>query len=126
MKISASIYSDKRRGLKEVIDDLVTCEFFIGLGSGLSWLAWACELPIVLISGFSDKINETVCYDYLTNLVSDFCLKNEFKLIENLCYQIFNLLKANLDKGFYIEVKVTKISPPLKFPTSGVSYKICS
>ncbi len=28
-------------------------DFFIGLGSGLSWLAWACRKPVVLISGFS-------------------------------------------------------------------------
>ncbi len=33
--------------LQEVINDLTTCEFFIGLGSGLSWLAWACKLPVV-------------------------------------------------------------------------------
>ena len=28
-------------------------DFFIGLGSGLSWLAWAVKKPVVLISGFS-------------------------------------------------------------------------
>lgn len=28
-------------------------EFFIGLSSGLSWLAWAAGTPVVLISGFS-------------------------------------------------------------------------
>lgn len=28
-------------------------DFFIGLGSGLSWLAWAVRKPVVLISGFS-------------------------------------------------------------------------
>ncbi|MEG0825643.1 MAG: hypothetical protein RSG86_07835, partial [Oscillospiraceae bacterium] len=27
--------------------------FFIGLPSGLSWLAWAARIPVVLISGFS-------------------------------------------------------------------------
>jgi autotransporter strand-loop-strand O-heptosyltransferase len=63
----------KGGNLQEVIDDLSECEFFIGLGSGLSWLAWACKLPVVLISGFSEKwaettldtyrvINESVCH----------------------------------------------------------------
>lgn len=63
----------KGGNLQEVIDDLTECEFFIGLGSGLSWLAWACKLPVVLISGFSEKwaettldtyrvINESVCH----------------------------------------------------------------
>ena len=63
----------KGGNLQEVIDDISSCEFFIGLGSGLSWLAWACKLPVVLISGFSEKwaetkldtyrvINESVCH----------------------------------------------------------------
>ena len=63
----------KGGNLQEVINDLSECEFFIGLGSGLSWLAWACKLPVVLISGFSEKwaettldtyrvINESVCH----------------------------------------------------------------
>ncbi len=41
--------------LKEVIN---SCEFFIGIGSGLSWLAWTLNIPIVLISGFSTPISE--------------------------------------------------------------------
>ena len=63
----------KGGSIQDVIDDLTTCEFFIGLGSGLSWLAWSVGLPVVLISGFSEKwaetnldtyrvINESVCH----------------------------------------------------------------
>ena len=44
--------------LEDRINDLYHCEFFIGLGSGLSWLAWACEKPVVMISGFSDPKSE--------------------------------------------------------------------
>jgi len=33
-------------------------EFFIGLSSGLSWLAWAMDIPVVLISGFTAATNE--------------------------------------------------------------------
>jgi autotransporter strand-loop-strand O-heptosyltransferase len=33
-------------------------DFFIGLSSGLSWLAWAVGTPVVLISGFSHPTNE--------------------------------------------------------------------
>jgi len=32
--------------------------FFIGLSSGLSWLAWAAGCPVVLISGFTEPYNE--------------------------------------------------------------------
>jgi autotransporter strand-loop-strand O-heptosyltransferase len=33
-------------------------EFFVGLSSGLSWLAWAVGVPTVLISGFTHPNNE--------------------------------------------------------------------
>ncbi len=33
-------------------------EFFVGLSSGLSWLAWAMGTPVVLISGFTHPLNE--------------------------------------------------------------------
>lgn len=39
--------------LAERIALLRHADFFIGLGSGLSWLAWSCRIPVVLISGFS-------------------------------------------------------------------------
>lgn len=32
--------------------------FFIGLPSGLSWVAWACGIPVILISGFTDPYVE--------------------------------------------------------------------
>jgi len=57
--------------LEKRIEQISGAEFFIGLGSGLSWLAWACNIPVVLISGFSKQfaefytpyrvINENVC-----------------------------------------------------------------
>lgn len=33
-------------------------EFFVGLSSGLSWLAWAVGTPVVMISGFTHPANE--------------------------------------------------------------------
>jgi autotransporter strand-loop-strand O-heptosyltransferase len=35
-------------------------EFFVGLSSGLSWLAWAMHTPVVMISGFTHPTNEFV------------------------------------------------------------------
>ena len=46
------------KSLIDRIDVLKNCDFFVGLGSGLSWLAWACNKPVVMISGFSDPISE--------------------------------------------------------------------
>ena len=39
--------------LRERINLLAYAEFFIGLGSGLSWLAWAVDIPVILISGIT-------------------------------------------------------------------------
>jgi autotransporter strand-loop-strand O-heptosyltransferase len=47
-----------RLPLSERIALLRHADFFIGLGSGLSWLAWACRIPVVLISGFSLPVCE--------------------------------------------------------------------
>jgi autotransporter strand-loop-strand O-heptosyltransferase len=37
---------------------LAGADFFIGLSSGLSWLAWAVDVPVVMISGFTKAYNE--------------------------------------------------------------------
>jgi autotransporter strand-loop-strand O-heptosyltransferase len=46
------------RPLMERINWLRHCEFFIGLSSGLSWLAWAAGAKVVLISGFTHPLTE--------------------------------------------------------------------
>ena len=46
------------RPLQERIDLIKDADFFIGLSSGLSWLAWGCRVPVVLISGFTAPWNE--------------------------------------------------------------------
>ena len=44
--------------LSDRINDLVHSEGFIGVGSGLSWLAWAVDTPVMMISGFSEEWTE--------------------------------------------------------------------
>lgn len=39
--------------LQQRVDVLKGASMFIGMGSGLAWLAWCCKIPVVLISGFS-------------------------------------------------------------------------
>ena len=60
--------------LNDLIELLQESEFFIGISSGLSWLSWACNIPTVIISGFTDidlepleggvirVINKNVCH----------------------------------------------------------------
>ena len=44
--------------IHERINQIYNCEFFIGLSSGLSWLAWALNKKVVMISGCTLPINE--------------------------------------------------------------------
>ena len=44
--------------LQERINLIKDADLFIGLSSGLSWLAWGCKIPIVMISGFTEPWNE--------------------------------------------------------------------
>lgn len=39
--------------LQERIDVIKGADMFIGTASGLSWLAWCCKVPVIMISGFS-------------------------------------------------------------------------
>jgi autotransporter strand-loop-strand O-heptosyltransferase len=65
------------------ITDIYNADFFIGLGSGLSWLSWALETPTILISGFSEIYTEfTDC-------------ERIFPENENVCTGCFNNFKLD-------------------------------
>lgn len=44
--------------LSERANDIMNAKAFIGIGSGLSWLAWALNTPVIMISGFSEAYSE--------------------------------------------------------------------
>ena len=44
--------------LQERVNLIKDADFFIGLSSGLSWVAWGCKVPVVMISGFTHPNNE--------------------------------------------------------------------
>ena len=51
--------------LSERIELLAYVDFFVGLGSGLAWLAYAVGCPVVMICGFSSS-----WYDFLRRIAS--------------------------------------------------------
>lgn len=82
--------------INTLINDMSTCEFFIGLGSGLSWLSWSLNLPTILISGFSEEWAETK--------------DNTYRVInKSVCHGCFN--KYKLDPGDWNWCPVYKGTP---------------
>jgi len=61
------------------VNQIRGCEFFIGLSSGLSWLAWALGKKVVLISGATLPMNEfkSDCFRVHNELVCNGCLNDE-------------------------------------------------
>lgn len=50
--------NDKFYDLQDKVDIISGAEFFIGLASGLSWLAWCCHKPAIVLGSFSLPICE--------------------------------------------------------------------
>jgi len=71
--------------LKRRMAQIKNGKFFIGLGSGLSWLAWALDVPVVLISGFSKPFAE---------------FNTPYRVInENVCNGCWNNPNVSFDRG---------------------------
>ena len=52
-KLPKGIVHHPQGPIEGVMDEMLKSKAFIGIGSGLSWLSWALDVPTVLISGFS-------------------------------------------------------------------------
>jgi autotransporter strand-loop-strand O-heptosyltransferase len=62
-KLPTGIVQHPNGPLELVMDEMKKSKAFIGIGSGLSWLSWALDVPTVLISGFSyDWAEMKDCY----------------------------------------------------------------
>ena len=71
--------------LEDRVTDMMGAEFFIGIGSGLSWLNWALNKKTILISGFSAPFSEFTDCERVFTPSSSAC---------NSCYN-----KVRLDAG---------------------------
>ena len=58
--------------------------FFIGLSSGLSWLAWALDVPVIMIANFTDANHEFKCLRPVNT---------------NVCHGCWNDPQYKFDKG---------------------------
>jgi autotransporter strand-loop-strand O-heptosyltransferase len=72
--------------MESTMDWIYHSKFFVGLSSGLSWLAWALGKPVVLISNFTEFDHE-----FLTNCIR---ITNE-----KVCHGCWNKSDIKFDKG---------------------------
>jgi autotransporter strand-loop-strand O-heptosyltransferase len=73
--------------LKDVMEIIKHCEFFIGLSSGISWLAHAMNKPVAMISNFTED-----WYEFDLNI-------NDYKRIINksVCHGCWNIVGKEFD-----------------------------
>lgn len=62
--------------LESKMDWIEGSELFIGLSSGLTWLAWAMGKKVVMISNFTEEWNEFDCYRVSNPNVCNGCWNN--------------------------------------------------
>ena len=43
--------------IEDIINILYHSEMYIGVSSGLAWLSWSIKNPVILISGFSFRLD---------------------------------------------------------------------
>ncbi len=59
--------------IEDRIIDIKHADAFIGVGSGLSWLAWSIGTPVILISGFSLPYSEFTSCERIFNYDNNIC-----------------------------------------------------
>lgn len=92
--------------IKQISKIIQESHLFIGIGSGLSWLAWACDVPVILISGFSDTYTEPI--NGITRIIN--------REVCNSCWNSYDFdpgdwnwcpLQKNTPKQFECSKKIT-------------------
>lgn len=117
-----NVIHPKTDSIHDAVSWLYNCEFFIGLSSGISWLAWALNKKVILISGFTKSfnefntpyrlINEKVCHGCWNNVNYEFnpgdwnwCpkFKNTANMFECSKSLTFEMVKSRIDEILNIE-----------------------
>ena len=61
------------KSMDSTMEWIAQSEFFIGLSSGLSWLAWALDVPVIMISNFTEANHEFECHRPVNTSVCHGC-----------------------------------------------------
>ncbi len=89
------------------VNQLAYADFFIGLGSGLSWLAWSIDIPVILISGISEPWCEFAsAYRVHNPLVCHGCY-NDLRVALQKCLECPRFKDTDPERAFECSKKIS-------------------
>lgn len=95
------------------LDHILESRLFIGLSSGLAWLSWAYEVPVVMIGGFTKRHNEFDCYRVISDYGCNGCF-NIFKNISSHCPIFKDTDRSNeCSKLITVQMVIDKVNTAL-------------
>jgi FolB domain-containing protein len=62
----------------------------------------------------SDTLEDTNCYQQLCDCIQSVCQQKSYRLIEHLCYAIYERIKKNIPNNALIKVCTHKLKPPIE------------
>lgn len=72
----------------------------------------------------TDELGDTVCYAKLVEHARELVAGREFRTVEHLAHAIARRLRGELPSGAGLEVRVTKLRPPIDELEGGVSFAL--
>ena len=104
-------FDDLNISLNHILESRV----YVGLSSGLSWLAWAYDVPVVMISNFTKIQNEFDCFRVWSPYVCHGCF-NTYNNIKSHCPLFENTNRENeCHKIITTEMVLNQINSALLF-----------
>lgn len=73
---------------------------------------------------FSDSLADTFCYASLSDQLKALCLDGEFRLIEKLGWDAYQLIRRDLPNNIGLRLRVIKEKPPIDELLGGATFTI--
>jgi autotransporter strand-loop-strand O-heptosyltransferase len=99
--------------IRVALNEILSSRVFVGLSSGLAWLAWAYGVPVVMISGFTKEHNEFDCFRVVNKFSCNGCF-NLFQNIQSTCPLFLGTERENeCHKSITPQMVINKINEVL-------------
>jgi 7,8-dihydroneopterin aldolase/epimerase/oxygenase len=74
----------------------------------------------------TDRLEDSVCYAAVSEQITQVCESREFNLIESLCFEVENYIRARLPEHLRadtaLQVEAVKVKPPVKGLNGGAAF----